>query len=35
MDRGKMRKKNLGVGITLAAIVLLYIGALVAYMVIR
>jgi hypothetical protein len=30
-----MRKKNLGVGLILAAIVLLYIGALVAYMLVR
>jgi hypothetical protein len=35
MDRRKIRKKNLGVGITLTAIILFYIGAVITYLVAR
>jgi Sec-independent protein secretion pathway component TatC len=35
MERANVKAKNFRVGLILAAIVLLYIGALVAYMVVR
>jgi len=35
MDRSQRRKKNLRVGIALVAIVVIYIGALIGYMIAR